>query len=92
MKERDGKIPGEVLLEIGLRAIALDNPFTGVDRVVVGFDNFCETSQEGLQRYMDPENCSSCYDNSLNFVISAILVVISYLPSFFTDILRMYSG
>lgn len=92
MSERDGKIEGEILLDIGLRAVALDNPFTGVDRVVVGYDKFCAASQEGLQRYMNPENCSKCNDQSLNLVISAILAVISCLPLFFTDILRMYSG
>ena len=92
MRERDGKIPGEMYLEIGLRAIALDNPLTGVDQVVLSFDKFCQTSQQGLQRYMNPENCASCYDNSLNFVISTILAVISVLPTFFTDILRMFSG
>lgn len=92
MTERDGKIEGEIFLRIGLRAIALDNPFTGVDRAVVGFDQFCEVSQEGLQRYMDPENCAMCEDNSLNFCISAMLAVISIVPTFFTDILRMHSG
>ncbi len=92
MRERDGKIDGEIFLRIGLRAIALDNPFTGVDRAVVGFDKFCDVSDDGLQRYIDPENCSSCFDNSLNFCISAILAVISFLPTFFTDILRMFSG
>ena len=92
MRERDGKIEGEILLDIGLRAIALDNPFTGVDRVVVGFDKFCASSDEGLQRYMDPEDCASCDDHSLNFCISAILAAISFVPTFFTDILRMFSG
>lgn len=92
MTERDGKIEGEIFLRIGLRAIALDNPFTGVDRAVVGFDNFCDVSQDGLQRYMDPENCNKCNENSLNFCISAILAVVSIIPTFFTDILRMFSG
>lgn len=92
MTEREGKIEGETFLRIGLRAIALDNPFTGVDREVVGFDKFCQVSQEGLQRYMDPEDCARCEENSLNFSISAMLSVISIIPTFFTDILRMFSG
>lgn len=92
MTEREGKLPGEAFLRIGLQAIALDNPFTGVDRAVVGFDKFCDVSQEGLQRYMDPENCAKCEENSLNFCISAILAVVSVIPTFLTDVLRMYSG
>jgi hypothetical protein len=92
MTEQDGKIPDMIVVDIGLRAIAIDNPFTGVDRAVVGFDKFCGVSQEGLQRYLNPDECGSCDENSLNFCISAILAVISFIPTFFTDILRMFSG
>jgi len=92
MTERENKIPGETFLRIGLRAVALDNPFTGVDRTVVGFDKFCDLSQVGLQRYMDPMNCAKCEENSVRFCLSAILAAISILPTFFTDILRMFSG
>lgn len=92
MTERDGKIPDSIVLDIGLRAVALDNPFTGVDRVVVGFDKFCLASEEGLQRYLNPDDCGSCDEQSYNFCISAILAVISFIPTFFTDILRMFSG
>lgn len=92
MKEKNGLFEEEINLDIGLRAVALNNPFTGIEETVIGFDQFCKVSESGLQRYVTPGNCSSCDDNSLNFVISAILCVISFAPTFFTDVNRMFSG
>lgn len=92
ISEIDDKVQGEILLDIGLRGIALDNPFTGVETTVVAFENFCEISDEGLQRYIDPANCAQCEEQSLTFVLSAILAAVSFVPTFFTDILRMFSG
>jgi len=92
ISEVDNKVDGEIFLDIGLRAIALDNPFTGVETTVVAFENFCDLADEGLQRYIDPADCGSCSEMSLNYVLAAILAAISFVPTFFTDILRMFSG
>jgi hypothetical protein len=92
MTELNDKFKEEITLEVGLRAVALNNPVEDVDNVVIRFDQFCDLSTAGLERYMDPEDCASCNDISTNLVISVIIAVISFLPSFFTDILRMYSG
>eukprot|EP00934_Nitzschia_sp_Nitz4_P001430 Nitzschia sp. Nitz4//scaffold218_size35881//19371//20420//NITZ4_007794-RA/size35881-processed-gene-0.11-mRNA-1//1//CDS//3329542280//1430//frame0 len=90
--EANGLFEEEILVEIGLRAVTLDNPKLGIDRQVIAFDQFCDLADDGLERYMDPADCATCEDNSLNFVISAILAVVSFLPTFFSDVLRMFSG
>jgi len=81
-----------IKLDVGLRAVALDNPVTGVGQVVVRFDQFCDLATNGLQRYMDPSDCDTCNESSSNMVISVIIAAITFLPSFFTDVTRMYSG
>jgi len=90
LTEVNGKFPDGVELFIGLRAAALDNPINGVGEVVVGFDQICDL--DGFQRYMDPADCETCREISANTVTSLIMAVVSFLPSFTTDILRMYSG
>eukprot|EP00339_Tiarina_fusa_P018712 CAMPEP_0117052900 /NCGR_PEP_ID=MMETSP0472-20121206/36574_1 /TAXON_ID=693140 ORGANISM="Tiarina fusus, Strain LIS" /NCGR_SAMPLE_ID=MMETSP0472 /ASSEMBLY_ACC=CAM_ASM_000603 /LENGTH=190 /DNA_ID=CAMNT_0004767719 /DNA_START=75 /DNA_END=644 /DNA_ORIENTATION=+ len=62
-----------IKLDVGLRAVALDNPVTGVGQVVVRFDQFCDLATNGLQRYMDPSDCDTCNESSSNMVISVII-------------------
>ena len=54
MREKNGLFDEEINLDIGLRAVALNNPFTGVNDTVIGFDQFCTVSGSGLQRYVNP--------------------------------------
>jgi hypothetical protein len=92
LTEVNGLFTDEITMDVGLRAIALDNPVNGVGQVVVNFNQFCELSTDGFQRYMPAEDCAQCQDISTNMVASVIISTVTYLPSFFTDILRMYSG
>lgn len=94
LTELNGKFGDETIqLDIGLRAVALNNPLVDdVGEVVLRFDQFCDLANDGLERYMSAEDCGACEDISANMVISVIIATISFLPSFFTDILRMYNG
>ena len=88
----NGEFDDVITGDMGLRAAALDNPISGAGPVVVPFDQFCDLRDDGLQQYMSPEDCAACQDSSSNMVISLIIATVTFLPSFFTDINRMYSG
>jgi hypothetical protein len=93
LTEVNGKFTENIEVDIGLRAVALNNPLNDdVGKVVVRFDQFCDLSDNGLDRYMSEDDCNACNDISSNMVISVIIATISFLPSFFSDVLRMYSG
>ena len=92
LTEVNGKFTEKIEVDIGLRAIALNNPVTGAGEVVVRFDQFCDLATDGLERYMNPEDCDACNDISTNMVISTVMAAVTFLPSFFTDVTRMYSG
>ena len=77
-----------VKIAIGLRAAALDTPHQG--QVVWSFDEFC--GLEGLDQYSLWEDCQACADVSSGLVISVIISLITYMPTVFTDITRMYSN
>jgi len=90
LNDATDRISEAILLFVGLRSAALNNPNVGA--VVVDFDDFCNLAGEGIERYVDPENCNACEDISDNMVISLMISVVSFLPSFFPEQLRMYSG
>mmetsp|Transcript_31548 Transcript_31548/g.94405 ORF Transcript_31548/g.94405 Transcript_31548/m.94405 type:complete len:268 (-) Transcript_31548:268-1071(-) len=91
-------------ISIGLRAVAINNPNPGrVGAVVVSFDEFCTLTPKSayhkenmqfdgkkLSDYLNPEHCGECAAVSGSMVVSLFLSVITYLPTLFTDILRMY--
>ena len=85
--EVNNKFTETIEVDIGLRAVALNNPVTGVGEVVVRFDQFCDLADNGLERYMDPADCASCNDISANMVISVIIAAVSFLPTFFVSFL-----
>lgn len=45
---------------------------------------------DGLERYLDPEQCQSCADSSSGLITTLVMSVISVLPTITTDVLRMY--
>jgi hypothetical protein len=92
MTEVNGGFSDNIKMFVGLRAAALENPVTGVGQVVVHFDQFCDLTGDGIERYVDPEDCNSCQDVSANMVIALMIAVATFLPTFFSEQLRMYSG
>ena len=83
---------------IGLRGVAVRN-FQGQGLinenyvegdVVVPFDKFCDYIDEGLENYMDPDECDSCAEASGGLMTAVIMAALLTLPNIFTDILRMY--
>jgi hypothetical protein len=81
-----------VTVWVGLKAAALNNPVSGVGKVVVQFDRFCDLRGEGIDRYLDPAQCSDCADVSDLMVICLMVAVVCFLPTFFSEQLRMYSA
>jgi hypothetical protein len=81
-----------VELFVGLKAAALNNPVSGVGQIVVPFDQFCDLVGDGAERYMDPDDCNKCYEISTSMIILIMISVGTFLPTFFAEILRLYSG
>jgi hypothetical protein len=85
-----------VQLYLGLRAVALDNPnhiqFGGNEQVVVSFDQFCDLTDLGLEKYMDPADCDQCNDVSMQLFIAIVVALVAYIPTLFIDTLRMYEN
>jgi hypothetical protein len=92
MTEVNGAWSDAILMFVGLRAAAIDNPVSGVGQVVVHFDQFCDLASDGIERYVDPNDCNACADVSANMVIALMISVATFLPTFFSEQLRMYSG
>jgi hypothetical protein len=90
LKENIGDIAAGTTLHIGLRAISLLK--SDVGEQVVNFDQFCELSGDGMELFMDADDCKSCDDMSLNFVMSTMLAAVLFVPSLLITISRMYSG
>jgi hypothetical protein len=82
-----------IQLDVGLRAAALNLPHTE-QKIVINFDEFCDLPSESLKLFLDDTDveCSRCEDISTSMVVSVIVSVITFIPSFSTDILRMYSN
>ena len=92
MTEVNGAFDETIKMFVGVRAAALDNPVSGVGQVVVDFDQFCDLSGDGMERYVNPLDCNDCQDVSGNMIGSLLFSIATFLPTFFTEQLRMYSG
>jgi len=85
---------------IGLRGVAVRNfkgrhILTSTEKfvegdIVISFDSFCDYIDDGLENYIDPEDCDSCASASNGLVTAVIFSTILILPNITTDILRMY--
>jgi hypothetical protein len=81
-----------IALDVGLRAAALVLPNRD-GPIVVSFDDFCDLPSESLTLYLDDgKDCGGCQDVSSGMVVSVVVSAITFIPSFSTDILRMYSN
>ena len=81
-----------VYIHVGLRAASFDNPNT-FGKVVVPFDRFCEVADGGgLEKYLVADDCSECYDVSLQLLVATVLGVVAFVPTFAIDVLRFYSN
>jgi hypothetical protein len=82
------ELVAEITMDIGLKAVAFDNPTT-VGKQVYNFDQFCNQT-ELASRYLDEEQCDSCGDVSSGLIMTLALSLVAILPSITTDVLRMY--
>lgn len=81
-----------ITLDVGLKAVAIDNPNTGV-RGVVRFDHFCGILGNGLEKYLqDPTEqiCQKCADVQIQTVVGLIVAVVSIVPSMAVNCSRMH--
>mmetsp|Transcript_32814 Transcript_32814/g.37978 ORF Transcript_32814/g.37978 Transcript_32814/m.37978 type:complete len:322 (-) Transcript_32814:652-1617(-) len=78
----------DITINVGLLAVAIDNPNTEGKGTVNGFDELCDDDVAGA--FFDQSSCHDCSDISSTLVTTLILSAITVLPSIFTDILRMY--
>ena len=81
-----------VSLWVGLRSLALQNPNGLSQQQVVYFDEFCALADDGIERYVRPSDCDMCENISMNMIISLMVSVVTFVPAFFSEQLRMYSG
>jgi len=91
--ELTGKISETVTILLGLRGFAYENPSMTEPQMVIGYDDLCVLGQVGL--YVDgSKDCESCADNyfSMNAVMSLMVSVPLFFPTFFSQQLRMYSS
>ena len=86
------KVLDPSFIYLGLRAAAFNNPNT-FGQAVIPFQNFCDmTNGGGIEKYLEPEKCSQCYDVSFQLIITILIAVVSFIPTFAIDILRVYSN
>ena len=76
-------------IHIGLRAVAVDNPTTNITGIY-NFDALCDNLDGGLNIYRADEDCNACKEVSASLVSTLILSLVTYFPSIFTNVLRMY--
>jgi hypothetical protein len=90
---RDGITEGDtVRLFAGLRSLALENPNGLQQQQIVYFDEFCALADDGIERYVRTSDCDDCESVSMNMIISLMISVATFVPAFFSEQLRMYSG
>jgi len=81
-------------IDTGLRGVAIDqgNSLGSLEEAdaVTSFDRFCDELEDGLGRYMDPDECDSCEESSKTYRSSIITTVVLYLPSIFTNWTRQF--
>jgi hypothetical protein len=81
------EVATEITIDIGMRAVAFDNPVT-VGEQVYNFDEFCDLTE--LTRYLDEDQCNSCGDVSSGLMTTLVISLIAILPSLTTDFTRQY--
>ena len=84
---------------LGLRGVGFDDPNRAetslVQYMVVGYDDLCLVADTSAAFYFDStKDCESCNSDyfSMNAVISLMIAVTLFFPTFFSEQLRMYSG
>jgi len=99
MKDLTGTISQTITVYFGLRGVAIEKPDmatrTITEQIVVDYDQFCDLASDGMDIYLDSsKDCGSCSSNnfSTNAVISLMMSVTLFFPTFFSQQLRMYSG
>jgi hypothetical protein len=80
-----------ITMDLGLRAVFIHNPNTFGEKVV-RFDQFCDLVGNGIEKYMDPDDCDQCNQVSMQLFIAIVVAVVAFLPTITVDILRMYSN
>jgi len=88
-------------LYMGLRGIAISSSSIGQQQNGIGYNQLCDltsTASSGGENVegilLNPYECDSCSDNlmSMNVVISIMISVATFFPTFFSQQLRMFSG
>jgi len=90
----NGKLPNHVHLFLGLRGVAFDGDDVG-EGFAFDYDDLCEFAAGSGNIFVDAEkDCESCSSGyfSMNAVISLMIAVTLFFPTFFSQQLRMYSG
>jgi hypothetical protein len=83
-----------IQLYVGLSAMAIDNPSTGVQEVV-RFDQFCTLvdTRSGLEAFIKSpveENCHNCENVRPQMVIGLIVAITCLIPSMISQCTRLY--
>jgi hypothetical protein len=85
-------VDGSISIDLGLRGAAISLPNFDAP-IVVPFTDFCDLPNEDLARYLNAdETCGVCEEVSTTMVWSVISSVVTFLPSFTTNVLRLYSN
>jgi len=80
-----------VTADIGLRAVAYGDLPNG-NQDVWGFDEFCDYNGTGLETFIMPDDCNGCADVSVGLVFTIAMSAFPYIPSMFTNVIRMYAN
>jgi hypothetical protein len=80
----------DMYVDIGLRAVAFEDPNGVLLSGVYEFTEFCERYNSNLEGFAEPFVCGGCQEASSGLVPSIIISALAILPSMFSDILRMY--
>ncbi|KAL3922680.1 MAG: hypothetical protein SGILL_002077 [Bacillariaceae sp.] len=71
-----------VNLHLGLQALSVQ------DGTVVAYKGFC--TAPGMEQFLPPQDCNACHETSLYVIIGLVVAMAAYLPTLFTDCLRIY--
>jgi len=99
-RDLTGNMSTEVVtIFLGLRGVAFDDPAMATSplgqQMVFGYDDLCDVAEYNGNMYVDiSKDCASCAGDyfSMNAVISLLISVTLFFPTFFSQQLRMYSG
>ena len=84
----------DIILKIGLSAITMENPSTGV-KDVIRYDEFCDAvdSPSLFGTFLIPlaeKTCGHCEDNRPLMVIGLLVAVVTIIPSMIAQCTRLY--